>query len=189
MRTYNACMLNIVKSLFREFLLFIVIAVFIIIPFRIFVAQPFVVQGASMEQTFHNGEYLVVDQLTYRFNEPKRGDVITFRPPQDPSVFFVKRIIGLPGETIEIRDGVVTIIKDGEEPFSLVEPYAEEDIKGLPVIRKTLKDEEYFVLGDNRSQSSDSRIWGVLPEKNIMGRVFVRLLPFQKAGFFPGELK
>lgn len=168
-------------------MLFILLALFVIVPFRIFVAQPFVVQGASMEKTFHNGDYLVVDQLTYRLEEPKRLDVITFKSPQDPSVFFIKRIIGLPFETIDVRDGVVTITREGEVSQILTEPYAKEDLKGFPPVHITLEKDEYFVLGDNRPESSDSRIWGVLPEKNIMGRVLLRILPTDNAGFFPGD--
>jgi signal peptidase I len=180
-------MTEFLKSLFREFLLFVLLALVIILPFRLFIAQPFVVEGRSMEPTFENGEYLVVDQLTYRLEEPERGDVITFRYPKNPSLFFIKRIVGLPGEHVEVANGTVTISKDGETAFSLEEPYARDDLPGLPPFEKDLKEGEYYVLGDNRPESSDSRVWGILPKENIMGRVLFRLFPPQKFDVFPGE--
>lgn len=161
----------------REVVIFLLLALLVVVPFRLFVAQPFVVQGASMEPTYHNGEYLIIDQLSYRFSEPKRGDVITFRYPNDPSLFFIKRIIGLPGETVEVDGETVTVTTPGEGTFTLVEPYANNDGTLNVRTRYTLDEGEYFVLGDNRPRSSDSRIWGPLPKENILGKAFVRLLP------------
>lgn len=171
-----------VKYMVRELITFTLIAILLVIPFRIFIAQPFIVQGASMAPTFHSGEYIIVDQLSYRLGEPERGDVITFRYPEDPSIFFIKRIVGLPGETIIVDGQRIIIERDGTESFELIEPYA--NVSGPDLGRQvyTLGQEEYFVLGDNRPQSSDSRLWGPLPEDNIMGKAFFRVLPPTKAG-------
>lgn len=176
-----------IKFVLREIVVFLLLAVLIVIPFRLFIAQPFIVQGASMEPTYVNGEYLVIDQLTYHFNEPKRGDVITFRYPNDPSVFFIKRIIGLPGETVVVDDETVTITDPGVGTFELVEPYAKFDGPLFGRQSLTLEEDEYFVLGDNRPRSSDSRVWGVLPKENIMGRAYLRLLPLSHIDYLPGK--
>ncbi|MDZ4226125.1 MAG: signal peptidase I, partial [Patescibacteria group bacterium] len=93
------------ENIFTELLKFALVAVIIVVPVRLFIAQPFIVSGASMEPTFDNGEYLIVDELTYRFDEPKRGDVIIFIYPKDPSQYFIKRVIGLPTETVHIESG------------------------------------------------------------------------------------
>ncbi len=170
---------------FVEIVRFAIIALVIVLPIRIFVAQPFIVSGASMEDTFHNNEYLIVDQLTYRFEEPKRGDVIIFRYPRDPSKFFIKRVIGLPGETISIDGGTVTIIS-GEYPdgLTLTEPYTYTETDSH--LTETMDEGEYFVMGDNRNASSDSRVWGTLREDEIIGRALLRLFPISDAAVMPG---
>ena len=169
-----------------EIIRFSLIAILIVVPIRLFVAQPFIVSGASMEDTFHTGEYLIVDQISYYFNEPSRGDVIIFRYPRDPSKYFIKRIIGLPGDTVIIDKSTVTIIdKNHPEGFQLVEPYAKE-IPLAPKLTETLGDREYFVMGDNRPESSDSRAWGVLQKEKIVGRAWVRLFPPDVASYLPG---
>ena len=174
------------KGFLNEIIDFILIAVFIVIPFRVFVAQPFVVNGASMDPTFKNGEYLIVDQLSYRFDPPERGSVLIFKYPKDPSKHFIKRVIGLPNETISLNSGKVTI-KNSSNPkgFSLNEPYIEHEKKDSFTI--TLDDNEYFVLGDNRAGSADSRIWGPVPEENVVGRPIIRLLPLSELDFMPGD--
>lgn len=140
-----------------------------------------------MEPTLEAHEYLVIDQLTYRFNKPARGDVVIFRYPMDPSVFFIKRVIGLPGETVEMHNGLVTITsKDALHRVVLAEPYASETVRGESAAI-TLEDDEYFVLGDNREESSDSRTWGPLHERYIVGRALVRLFPFTDMSMFPGK--
>ena len=177
------------ENSFWEIARFAIIALIIVLPVRWFIAQPFIVSGASMQDTFHDKEYLIVDQLSYRFEEPSRGDVIIFRYPNDPSKYFIKRIIALPGETINIS-GTSVQIQNAEHPegFTLDEPYAQLGESNRPQ-SLTLSSEEYFVMGDNRDHSSDSRTWGTLDRDAIVGRAFIRLLPPQRIDFMPGETK
>jgi signal peptidase I len=174
------------ESFFTELLKFVVIAAVIVLPVRIFVAQPFIVSGESMSPTFENGQYLIVDELTYRFNDPKRGDVVIFRYPRDPKEFFIKRIIGLPGETVVIAGGQVSVQTTSGATVALDEPYVKNAGNGRDTTY-TVGTDEYFVMGDNRPESSDSRVWGVLPEDNLIGRALVRLLPATQIGLFPGH--
>ncbi len=169
-----------------EIVRFSIIAILIVIPIRMFVAQPFIVSGASMDNTFHSGEYLIVDQVTYHFDSPDRGEVVIFRYPKDPSKFFIKRVIGIPGDTITIADNKVTITNE-EYPDGLVlnEPYI-KSMQNSPSLTETLAEREYFVMGDNRDQSSDSRSWGILQEDRIVGRAFLRLFPPSEVGYLPG---
>ena len=165
----------------------VLLAVIIVLPIRLFIAQPFIVSGTSMVPTFHDSEYLIVDEISYRLDEPKRGEVIVFRFPHNPSVFYIKRVIGLPGETINIEKGVVTI-KNEENPdgTELEEPYVSAVVDDGRDMSVELKENEYFVMGDNRPASSDSRSWGPLEEDFIVGRALVRVLPFEEFGIFPG---
>lgn len=177
------------ENFVKEIVKFTLIALAIVIPIRAYVAQPFIVSGASMDPTFETGQYLIVDQLSYHFEAPKRGEVIIFRYPRDPETFFIKRIIGLPGETISLNNGKVTIINQ-EHPEGLAideAAYITKEHKTSDTFTLTLGIDEYFVMGDNRPQSSDSRAWGPLEEKYIVGRPFVRLLPFTKVSVFPGR--
>lgn len=171
-----------------EIVRFSIIAILIVIPIRMFIAQPFIVSGASMDDTFHNGEYLIVDQLSYYFNEPARGDVVIFRYPRNPSKFFIKRVIGVPGDTITIESNKV-FIKNEKYPegFILDEPYVKSMDMDSP-ITESLGEREYFVMGDNRDQSSDSRSWGILQEERIVGRAFVRLFPPSELDYLPGAI-
>ncbi len=174
---------------FLEIVRFSLIAILIVIPIRMFIAQPFIVSGASMEQTFHTGEYLIVDQVTHYFNDPVRGEVIIFRYPRDPSKFFIKRVIGLPGDTITIENGQVRISNEADpEGYILDEPYIELMPPAAPLM-ETLGEREYFVMGDNRGESSDSRSWGVLQEDRIVGRAWLRLFPPTMIEFLPGAIE
>ncbi len=167
---------------------FTIIALAIVIPIRMFIAQPFVVSGDSMLPTFQNGEYLIVDQLSYLRGEPSRGDVIVFHYPKDPSKFFIKRVIGLPNEKINIKNSSITIINETHpDGFKLDEPYLNE--KFVTSENYTTGEKEYFVMGDNRNRSSDSRIWGTLSRKSITGRAYLRLLPISEAAYLPGLYK
>lgn len=171
-----------------EIIQFVVIAVLVVVPFRIFIAQPFFVNGESMDPTFKDGEYLIVDQLSYRLTEPKRDSVLIFKYPNDTSKYFIKRVIGLPGETIGIKEGKVTI-KNSENPegFSPSEPSITHP-KNDTMNEITLSNDEYFVMGDNRFGSLDSRFWGPLESKYIIGRPILRLLPISRAELLPGDL-
>src|SRR4051812_16701822 len=176
------------ENVVKEIIKFTLIALAIVIPIRLYVAQPFIVSGASMDPTFKSGQYLIVDQLTYHFNNPQREDVIIFRYPRDPKTFFIKRIIGLPGETVKLIDGKITIIsKEHPEGIQIDDPHVTQAHRTADNFSVTLADTEYFVMGDNRPESSDSRIWGPLERKYIVGRPIVRLFPFTQVGVFPGK--
>lgn len=175
------------ESAIVEIVRFSLIALIIVLPIRLFVAQPFIVSGASMQHTFESGEYLIVDQLSYHFEEPERGDVVIFRYPKDPSKFFIKRIIGLPGDVIEIEGSGVTITNTDHPDGVLLEESYIKTMKPNPATSETLGDEEYFVMGDNRDASSDSRSWGILQRDNIVGKAFVRLFPLSAIDMFPGS--
>lgn len=155
---------------------------------RFFIAAPYIVQGASMMPTFQDLNYLIIDRVAYKIGEPERGDVIVFDLPQNTSKALIKRVIGLPGETIIIRGNTITIINDQHpQGFQLDEPYlSQENLGGISEVNLTLASDQYFVLGDNRKVSADSRVWGVLPREDIIGRVFVRLFPLGGISIFPG---
>ncbi len=161
----------------------VVISLAIIIPVRYFLIQPFFVRGASMQPNFNTGQYLIIDEISYRFHEPERGDVIVFKYPADPSQYYIKRIIGLPLEKVEIKKGQIFIYNiENPEGIPLDESSYLSGIVTTPGnITAELGEEEYFVLGDNRHQSSDSRQWGKLPEGNIIGQVWIRAWPFDAA--------
>ena len=166
-----------------EFSKIVIISLAIVLPIRFFVAQPFIVRGASMEPTFQDGQYLIIDELSYFLRSPERGEVIVFRYPKDPTQFFIKRIIGLPGETVIIENRSVAI-QNEEYPNGLVleEDYLPSLLETVPNLHTTLQLGEYFVLGDNRPKSSDSRQWGVLENEFLIGRTMLRLWPVADAG-------
>lgn len=174
------------SGLFMEILKFTIVAILIVAPIRIFIAQPFIVKGESMEPTFTDGEYLIVDEITYRTQAPERGDVIVFKYPKDPSKYFIKRIIGLPNETVKIDNGKVTVFGEGYPEGRLLN---DDYIKNVSfdTLTERLGNGEYFAMGDNRTNSLDSRVWGPLPKEDIVGRVLVRLFPIQEAALFPGK--
>jgi len=159
-----------------EVLKIFIIASVIVLPIRYFLFQPFIVKGDSMVPNFQSGDYLIVDELSYRFSVPQRGDVIIFKYPKDPAQRFIKRIIGLPGEIVDIKNGNVIISKDGKS-FTLDEKYLFSDLKTYGDINTVLKANEYFVLGDNREFSYDSRRWGNVPREDIIGKAFLRIFP------------
>ena len=158
----------------------VVISFAIILPIRYFLIQPFYVEGASMEPSFQSHEYLIIDEITYRFQEPARGDVVVLRYPRDPQQYFIKRIIGLPGERIKITDGTVFI--NGEQ---LQESYlSQEYATSYTMDELTLAPMEFFVMGDNRANSLDSRSFGPLSRNNIVGRAWIRGWPIDRLSFF-----
>lgn len=157
-----------------------IISLIVIFVVRSFIIQPFFVKGASMQPNFSDGDYLIVDEIGYRVGDPKRGDVIVFRYPNDPSEYFIKRVIGLPGESLEIRDNHI-VVSNEEHPGGFVldeSTYLPEANTTTGTYAVELKDNEYYVLGDNRTASSDSRRWGALEENYIIGKAWVRAWPF-----------
>ncbi|TAL19972.1 signal peptidase I, partial [Patescibacteria group bacterium] len=145
--------------------------------------QPFYVKGASMEPNFYDREYLVIDEISYRFHPPSRGDIIVFRPPGQAGQYFIKRVIGLPGETVTIAKGAIYVSANAKSKGTKL-----DESSYLPLIytpgelQVTLKADEFFILGDNRASSLDSRAFGPLPKSNIVGRVWIRGWPLEKAG-------
>lgn len=175
-------------SIIWETIRYGVIAAAIIIPIRIFIAQPFVVSGNSMYPTFKNGEYLIVNELTKYVGHYERGDVVILRYPNDPSKYFIKRVVGLPGETVTVTDGTVSITSPLiTTPLVLNEPYVKNP--KIDSSSRTLDEHEYFVMGDNRAQSSDSRVWGPVPDRLMDGKALIRLFPFTRISWKPGSLE
>jgi signal peptidase I len=160
------------------------IALAIVVPIRYFLFQPFIVKGESMSPNFESGDYLIVDEISYRFAEPQRGEVVVFKYPKDKTQRFIKRVIGLPGETVIVKNGEVSVTKVGGENIILDENYLPNDLKTYGDTDITLKADEYFVLGDNRTYSYDSRSWGVVPKGNIIGKAFLRLYPVAELSTF-----
>lgn len=159
----------------------VIISLAIILPIRYFLIQPFYVKGASMEPTFHDHQYLLIDEISYRFSDPQRGDIVVFRYPNDPSQFFIKRIIGLPGEKLEIRNNNITVFNikypDGA---ILEESYLDKSVTTTGDISVQLSNNEYYLLGDNRNSSLDSRFFGSVQKKLLVGRTWIRVWPFNK---------
>ncbi len=178
-------------ALLLEMVKVIALAIVIIIPIRVFLFQPFFVQGASMEPNFHDGQYLIINEFGYKhtdipgvgavkqFRELERQEPIVFRYPKNPEQFYIKRIIGLPGESVAIKDGLVYIFNNvHHEGYVLDESaYLGEGVKTSDMPKLTLSEDEYFVMGDNRSFSYDSRAFGPIHKKDLIGRVLLRAWP------------
>ncbi|HMB65444.1 MAG TPA: signal peptidase I [Patescibacteria group bacterium] len=167
----------------------VVISLAIIIPVRYFLIQPFYVQGSSMEPNFHNSEYLIVDEISYDFHDPKRGDVVVFRYPMNPQEYFIKRVIGLPGEKLKFRQGDIYIYNDiYEHGVKLKEEYLSDNLETYYSGEKEkviqLEEDEYYVLGDNRNSSRDSRTFGPINKSMIVGRAMFRGWPLDRMEFF-----
>ncbi len=160
-----------------------VLAGITIVLVRHFLFKPFYVKGASMEPNFFDKEYLIIDELTYRFREPHRGEVVVFKYPENPKEFFLKRIIGLPGERVKVSEGKVTIYNEAHpEGVILDESYLPPDL--LTSGDRTfvpLSSDQYFVMGDNRPNSYDSRRFGAVEKSLVVGRVFFRGWPLNRA--------
>lgn len=188
----------------KGFAWYVLLALGLALFIRFFIAAPYVVSGASMEFTFDNWDYLITDRFSYDFSSPERGSVIVFCLPHtaDCSLLkrvlnqewmaprtLIKRVIGLPGETVSVEGTRVKIINAAHpDGFYLDESYlSPENLGGPSGMTVTLAADEYFVLGDNRRVSSDSRVWGILPKEDIIGQVVVRLFPLSKIGVLPGH--
>lgn len=164
----------------------VVISLIIIIPVRYFIVQPFFVNGASMEPNFFDHEYLIVDEISYRLSTIERGDIVVFRYPRDPSQFFIKRVIGLPGETVSIRQGSVTVVnEEHDQGITLDETaYLSETVSTRGDLTVQLGEDEYYVLGDNRGASLDSRNFGPINDSHIVGRAWLRGWPVDRFTVF-----
>jgi len=156
-----------------------------------YIAQPFLVKGRSMEQTFSDGDYLIVDQLTYNFTAPKRFEVVVFHtefiPGGSGGEYYIKRVIGVPGDRVVIKEGKVILYENNSDtPTTLDEKYIIDGLKTIAQepVDVVLQDNQYFVLGDNRGNSSDSRFWGPVDKSYIVGKPFIRLFPFNTIKVF-----
>lgn len=174
------------KSFIWETVKIIIVSLIIIIPVRYYVIQPFYVKGASMEPNFYDHEYLIINEISYRFNAPQRGDIVVFRYPKSPSDFFIKRVIGLPNEKVEIVNNKI-IIYNQANPNGLVldeSSYLPNGADMLGEISIQLNTDEYYVLGDNRMSSLDSRSFGPIARADIVGKTWVRGWPFSRFKVF-----
>lgn len=171
---------------FLDFLETIVVSLAIFAVVYIFLFQPHQVDGKSMEPNFHNAEYILTDKISYRISSPKRGDVIVFHSPQDAGTDFIKRIVGVPGDLVMVKDGYFYL-----NGTRLDEEYINDPGKVAPgrFLREGATAEvpngQYLVMGDNRLHSSDSREWGFVPRTNIVGRAFFRYWPVDVFGTIP----
>jgi signal peptidase I len=177
------------KAVVKEIFIFAVIAFGVVLPFRMYIAEPYIVSGTSMDPTFATGNYLIVDKISSTAKHPPRNAVIVFEFPLpikgEEGKNLIKRVIGIPGDTVTMSNNVITIT-NAENPngFVLEQPYLVYPAQSLFTV--TLKADEYFVMGDNRPVSYDSRAWGVLPARFIVGRPLVQLYPFSDMGIWPG---
>jgi len=175
---------SIKKTIFAiiDFIKTTIVVVFLALIIRLFVVQPFIVEGQSMLPTFNNSDYLITEKVSYSLRSPQRGEVIIFHPPDNPSVNYIKRLVGLPGDTIEIKNQNVYVNSQ-----KINEPYLTSNEQTNVVTKDLflkLKENEYFVLGDNRNHSRDSRETGPVPRSSIVSRVWVRLLPIDNVSAF-----
>lgn len=184
-------------SFFFDLIKTFIVVMLIAFAIRYFVIQPFIVDGDSMLPNFINNEYLIAEKISYDFTTPSRGDVVIFRYPKNTQVIYIKRVIGLPGEVVEIKDGNVYIAESPQVTAKkLSEDYLADNTKtntysetsGDQPFKVALGENEYFALGDNREHSSDSREWGVLPRANIIGRVWLTVTPLDRCQLY-GHIK
>ncbi len=169
-------------SFIWETIKIVIIALIIVIPIRYFLFQPIIVDGSSMEPNYNHGDYLIIDGISYRFRDPERGEVVVFRYPEDTSIMHIKRIIGMPEETIVIdSQGIKAINSEGNE-IVLDESQYLSFFNAGKEFEVVLEENSYFVLGDNRAASFDSRRWGSLPREYIVGKTVLRVFPFYDFG-------
>ena len=175
------------KAFLRDTLITLIIAVVIFFGLQVTV-QSFIVDGPSMNPSFHTGQWLLINKIIYKINDPERGDVVILLSTNSRQDRYIKRIIGLPGESVEIKDGVVYIHKEDGNVLSLDEPYITEQAKDDYTGGK-ISENEYFVLGDNRIDSSDSRHGWTLPRQNIIGKVWLSIWPPDEWGLVANTLR
>ena len=173
-------------SQFIEFIQTLVVFAAIGTAIYLFVAQPHKVSGSSMYPNFHDGDYIITNKISYRFNPPERGDIVVFKNPKDQSQDFIKRIVGVPGDKVKVEKGLVFL--NGKV---LKEPYISSEIttEGGAFLADgnevTVPSDHYLVLGDNRNRSSDSREWGYITKEEIIGKVILRYWPQDVVGLYP----
>lgn len=171
------------KIFIRDTILVVIMAAVLFVGMQ-YTIQRYTVDGPSMKSNFYDGQQLIVNKVVYYMHKPERGDVIVFLYPELSEEGYIKRIIGLPGESVEIKDGVVYIHKGNETGIPLDEPYivtkARQDFKS-----QVIPEGEYFVMGDNRNNSSDSREGWTLPGEYIIGKVWLSIWPLDLFGFIP----
>lgn len=173
--------------IFIENILYIGAAIGLALLIQAFIVRPFIVSGNSMDPDIKNGQYLIIDEVSYRFREPARGDVVVFKSPPEPTKYYIKRIIGLPGDTVDIKGATVTITNTANpDGFTLKEDFITH--QSSDTVHMTVPEGQYYVMGDNRSGSYDSRSWGTLPAKNIRGRALLRLLPLNTIEYLPAKV-
>jgi len=173
-----------IGTIFLDIIETVVIALAIFVIVYLFLFQPHQVRGSSMFPNFYDNDYLLTDKISYRLNVPKRGDVIIFKAPKNEEYDYIKRVVGLPGEKISINENNQVVLNN--EVFN--EPYLDSEVKTFAGVfleigkTVTVPEDQYFVLGDNRSHSSDSRDWGFVPKENIIGKAWLRYWPPKMMG-------
>lgn len=169
-----------------DFLQGIVVVLAIMVMIYLFIMSPQEINGASMEPNFHNGEYILTNKIEYKLKDPARGDVVVFKSPRNKEIDYIKRVIGLPGDTVSLKNNALYV--NGEK---VEEPYLEPNVVifGGSYLREgeeiTVSEGMYFVAGDNRPHSSDSREFGPVPKEDFIGKAFLRYWPFSEFGFVP----
>ena len=175
-----------IKLFILETLKVVFLSLAIIIPVRFFLIQPFYVKGASMEPTYLDHEYLIIDEISYRFREPRRDEVVVFHPPNNEKQYYIKRVVGIPGDRIRVTGGQVYRYDEGSpEGKVLDESFLAPNTRTFGEVDIKLEDEEYFVMGDHREASLDSRVFGAVHRSAIVGRTWVRGWPLNRVTVFP----
>ncbi|OGG29518.1 signal peptidase I [Candidatus Gottesmanbacteria bacterium RIFCSPLOWO2_01_FULL_49_10] len=175
-----------VVAAFFDFLQGIVVIMAVMVMIYLFIVSPQEINGASMEPNFHNGEFILTNKIEYKFHEPKRGEVVIFKSPRNKDVDYIKRIIGLPGDTVLLKDNKLYV---NGNPVD--EPYLSPGVNvfGGSYLREgaeeIVPEGSYFVAGDNRPHSSDSREFGPIPKEDFIGKAFLRYWPFSQFGWVP----
>lgn len=174
-----------VKLFVMETLKVVFLSLAIIIPVRYFLIQPFYVKGASMEPSYLDHEYLIIDEISYRFREPRRGEVIVFHPPNNERQYYIKRVVGIPGDRVRVTGGQVFLYNAGhQEGIRVEEPFLASGTQTFGEVDTVLKQDQYFVLGDHREASLDSRVFGPVSRSEIVGRTWVRGWPLNRMTLF-----
>lgn len=176
---------RIIAAIF-DFLQGIVVVLALLVMVYLFIMSPQEINGASMEPNFHNGEFILTNKVLYKFRAPKRGDVVIFKSPLNKEIDYIKRIIGLPGDTVELKENALWV-----NGTKLDEPYLAPDVivfggsylqEGSSIV---VPEGTYFMVGDNRPHSSDSREFGPVSEADFIGAAILRYWPFSQAGILP----